>query len=269
MLAARAGLETLVVHVDHGLRPGSAAEVQLVAAVAARYGSRFEARSVTVPPGPDLEARGRFARYQVLPAGVLTGHTMDDQAETVLLAVLRGAALDGLAGMRPGSRTGWPGGPRRPLLAIRRSETAALCAAEGLTPFQDPTNDETRFRRNRVRAEVLPLLCDGREPRSGPGPGPPGEPAGRGRRLARSDVGDRRDATDVKAVRAAPAPLARRAVRRWLRNAGAGADGETHPPSAGEVARVLAVAGGDARACELAGGRRVERHGGRLSVAAR
>jgi tRNA(Ile)-lysidine synthase len=75
--------------------------------------------------------------------------------------------------------------------------------------------------------------------------------------------------SDAGALRAAPQPLARRAVRRWLRSPGTFTDAECHPPSAAEVARVLAVAGGEAQACELAGGRRVERHAGRLRVAAR
>ncbi|HEY3810540.1 MAG TPA: ATP-binding protein, partial [Acidimicrobiales bacterium] len=100
VLAARAGLDAVAIHVDHGLRPGSAAEAEVVAEAAGRYGLPWETRAVAVPAGPDLEARARRARYQVLPPGVLTGHTMDDQAETVVLALLRGAALDGLAGMR-------------------------------------------------------------------------------------------------------------------------------------------------------------------------
>jgi tRNA(Ile)-lysidine synthase len=266
----------VAVHVDHGLRPGSAAEAVVVAAAAARYGAAFESRTVAVAPGPDLEARARRARYDALPPGVLTGHTMDDQAETVLLALLRGAALDGLAGMQAERPAGpepphaWagtvPSPPRRPLLGLRRGETAALCAAEGLVPVADPTNCDPRFRRNRVRAEVLPLLS---------------EVAGRDlvpvlARQAALMADDARlleslsaalDPTDARRVARAPLPLARRAIRRWLRSSDAGGDVERHPPSSAEVARVLAVAGGGVRACELAGGRRVERHAGRLRVA--
>ena len=80
----------------------------------------------------------------------MTGHTADDQAETVLLNLLRGAALDGLAGMDPG---------RRPLRRLRRAETRALCAELDLTPVADPSNDDPAFRRNRVRHELLPLLA--------------------------------------------------------------------------------------------------------------
>src|SRR5262249_55527452 len=113
ILAAHTGRRVVAIHVDHGLRPGGVEEAAVVAAAAARYGAGFESRTASVAPGPDLEARARQARYQALPPGVLTGHTMDDQAETVLLAVLRGAALDGLAGMRP-TRSGPGASPPRP-----------------------------------------------------------------------------------------------------------------------------------------------------------
>jgi tRNA(Ile)-lysidine synthase len=264
VLSIRAGLEVVAIHVDHGLRPGSAAEAEVVASAAARYGAGFEARTVAVAPGPDLEARARLARYQSLPACVLTGHTMDDQAETVLLALLRGAALDGLAGMRPGL----PGRVRRPLLGLRRAETRALCVDEGLEAVFDPSNDDLRFRRNRVRAELVPLMSElaGRDV----------VPVlARQARLLADDadlleaLSSALDATDARLVRSAPVPLARRAIRRWLRSAETGPDLERHPPSADEVARVLAVAGGTVRACELAGGRRVERRAGRLRLAAK
>ncbi|MGI8492045.1 MAG: ATP-binding protein, partial [Acidimicrobiales bacterium] len=101
VLAASTGRPVTALHVDHGLRLGSDAEAAAVAGAAWCWGAAFEALSLRVDPGPNLEARARRARYEALPAGVLTGHTADDQAETVLLNVLRGAALDGLAGMRP------------------------------------------------------------------------------------------------------------------------------------------------------------------------
>ena len=77
---------------------GSAAEADVVRAAAAGLGAGFVSERVVVEPGPNLEARARAARYSVLPAGVLTGHTADDQAETVLLNLMWGAGLDGLAG---------------------------------------------------------------------------------------------------------------------------------------------------------------------------
>jgi tRNA(Ile)-lysidine synthase len=263
VLAARAGLAGTAVHVDHGLRPGSASESDLVAQAAGRFGFAFARHSFVITPGPDLEARARQARYAVLPAGVMTGHTMDDQAETVLLNVLRGAGLDGLAGMKVDGQ----GRPRRPLLALRRHETESLCAAFGLDPLVDPSNQDPRFRRNRVRAEVLPLLCDVASRDVVP---ILARQAGilAGDASVLDKLADGIDATDAKALSQAPPPLARRAVRRWLRSADAFPDAESHPPSSAEVARVLAVADGTVRACELEGGRRVVRSRGRLHIAA-
>ena len=152
LLAVAAGCRATAIHVDHGLRHDSEREADRVAAAAARYGARFRSEQVTVLPGANLQARARAARYGVLPADVLTGHTADDQAETMVLNLLRGAGRPGLAGMR---RT-----QRRPLLDLRRAETAALCVAEGLDPLVDPTNQDPTHRRTRVRHEVLPLLDD-------------------------------------------------------------------------------------------------------------
>jgi tRNA(Ile)-lysidine synthase len=252
VLAVAAGCRVTAVHVDHGLRPGSAAEADVVRDAAAGLGAGFRAEAVTVAPGPNLEARARAARRSVLPADAATGHTLDDRAETVLLNLLRGAGATGLAALRPG--------PRHPLLALRRAETHALCRAEGLVPVVDPSNDDPRHLRNRVRHEVLPLLA---------------EVAGRDLApvLARqadllADDADLVDAlgalldpTDARALAEAPAPLARAALRAWLRPAGAG-----HPPSAAAVERVRAVAAGQAVATELPGGWRVARTAGRLRL---
>jgi tRNA(Ile)-lysidine synthase len=256
VLARSAGLDVVAIHVDHGLRAGSAGEAAAVARAASRWGAAFEAVTVQVAPGPNVEARARAARYAALPAGVATGHTADDQAETVLLNLLRGAGLDGLAAMARGGRV------RRPLLRLRRSETHALCAAVGLEVFADPSNQELRLRRNDIRHRLLPLIEDvaGRDP----------VPV-----LARQSwlladdaalldqLAAGLDPTDARGLAAAPLPLARRALRRWLR---AGNGAEQHPPSAAEVARVLAVARGEVVACELSGGRRVARRAGRLRL---
>jgi tRNA(Ile)-lysidine synthase len=258
VLAARAGLAGRAIHVDHGLRPDSHLDAEVVAKAAAAFHFDFDGRSVTLENGPNLEARARKARYQALPAGVLTGHTMDDQAETVILNVLRGAALDGLSGMRAGRSTR----ARRPLLGLRRADTTDLCEWAGLTPVVDPTNSDPRFRRNRIRLEVLPALSEvaGRDvvPVLARQAELLGDDAGFLDGLAAA-----LDPTDAKALRQAPAPLARRAVRRWLRRV---TGYEQHPPSSTEISRVLAVAAGTVKACELAGGYRVERHAGRLQV---
>jgi tRNA(Ile)-lysidine synthase len=253
LLARAAGCDVTAVHVDHGLRAGSAAEADVVAAASARLGARFVSARVTVAPGANLEARARAARYAALPPDVLTGHTADDQAETVLLNLLRGAGLDGLTGFDPA---------RRPLRSLRRHETVALCAAAGFEPVHDPSNDDPRHRRNRVRHELLPLVDDiaARDVAA---------VLARQADLLAADaalldaLAAALDPTDARALAAAPVPLARRAVRRWLRTGA-----EQHPPDAATVERVLAVARGEAVACEVGGGRSVRRSHGRLALGA-
>ncbi|MGE3620187.1 MAG: tRNA lysidine(34) synthetase TilS [Acidimicrobiia bacterium] len=252
VLATEAGCRATAVHVDHGLRPGSAAEAEVVAAAAAARGAGFRAERVEVAPGPNLEARARVARYAALGPGALTGHTADDLAETVLLNLVRGAGLDGLAGFDPS---------RRPLRRLRRAETAALCVAVGLDPVRDPSNEDPAFRRNRVRHELLPLLDAIAERDVVPLLARQAELARADRSLL-DELAAGLDPTDARALAAAPLPLARRAVRRWLRTGP-----ERHPPSSAEVERVLAVARGEAVACELGGGRRVVRSAQRLRVA--
>ncbi|HWD54798.1 MAG TPA: hypoxanthine phosphoribosyltransferase [Acidimicrobiales bacterium] len=283
VLAVAAGCDVTALHVDHGLRAGSAGEADVVAAAAAKLGARFERRTVAVPPGSNLEARARAARFGVLPADVATGHTMDDQAETILVNLLRGAGADGLAGMAPGVR--------HPLLALRREETHRMCRAAGLVPVCDESNEDPAFVRNRVRHELLPLCAEvaGRDP----------VPLlARQAGVLRDEVAlldslaaeALPDPADARRVAATPKPLARRALRNWLRadataatgptgpagargaagaRGPAGARGATeHPPSLAEVDRVLAVAAGDAVGTELSGGRRVRRSRGRLKVEA-
>ncbi|MGO8874105.1 MAG: tRNA lysidine(34) synthetase TilS [Acidimicrobiales bacterium] len=252
LLATAAGCRVTAVHVDHGLRPGSAGEAERVASVAARFGAAFRAERVVVADGPNLEARARQARRRALGPDAATGHTADDQAETVLANLLRGAGVSGLAAMRAG--------PRHPLLDLRRTETEALCDHFGLEALRDPSNDDPRFVRNRIRHELLPLCSD----------------------IARRDVvpllarqarvlaGDAEvldavaslvDGSDAAALSAAPDPVARRSVRRWL------AGDDPYPPPLDAVERVLEVARSERRATELPGGRRVSRSHGRLSLA--
>ena len=97
VLAVAAGCAVTIAHVDHGLRPTSAADAAAVAQLAAQLGVPYTLHTVHVGAGPNLEARARAARYGALPADVLTGHTADDQAETMLINLLRGAATSGLA----------------------------------------------------------------------------------------------------------------------------------------------------------------------------
>ncbi|MDO8389132.1 MAG: tRNA lysidine(34) synthetase TilS [Actinomycetota bacterium] len=249
VLAVAAGLQVTAVHVDHGLRPGSAHEAEIVRATAERFGAAFHALRVDLADGPNLEERAREARLAVLPPEALTGHTADDQAETVLVNLLRGAGTRGLSAMRPG--------PRRPLLALRRTDTEALCAAFAVQVVHDPSNHDPRHLRNRVRHELLPLMAQLAQRDVA-------ALLARQADLARdeSDLLDalaaQLDPTDAKALTAAPVPLARRVIRRWLTG--------THPPDAATVERVLAVARGAVAGTDVGAGRRVERSRQRLSL---
>ncbi len=149
VLAAAAGCKVTAWHVDHGLRPGSAGEADVVRDAAERLGARFEAVKVDVPAGPNLEARAREARLGALPLQAATGHTADDQAETVLLNLMRGSGLDGLSAMRLG--------PHHPILALRRTEVRGLVEAVGLEPACDPSNSDPAIRRNSIRQDLIPI----------------------------------------------------------------------------------------------------------------
>ncbi|MEM7273392.1 MAG: tRNA lysidine(34) synthetase TilS [Actinomycetota bacterium] len=251
VLAVRAQLVVTAVHVDHGLRPDSAAEADVVADAARTLGAGFRSVRVNVDPGPDLEQRARLARRQALGPEAMTGHTADDQAETVLINLLRGAGVNGLSAMAPGHR--------HPILALRRAETVAVCTAAGLAPVRDPSNDDPRFVRNRVRHELLPLLADiaDRDP-------VPllARTADRAREV-RTDLAALAasvDPTDTRAAADHPPSVHREALRAWL------VDDRGHPPSAAELDRVLAVVRHEVVACELPGGRRVSRRDGTLRI---
>lgn len=249
LLATAAGCRVTAVHVDHGLRPGSASEAALVRDLARRCGADFRAERVEVGEGPNLEARARAARRAVLSDGHATGHTAEDRAETVLINLLRGASVAGLAPLRPG--------PRHPLVDLRRAETEALCAVAGVQPLADPMNRDRRFLRVRVRHELLPLLADlaGRDVvpilcRQADHLGSVADLLG----ALASDI----DPSDARSLAAAPEPVAALAVRALL--------GGVHPPDSAAVGRVLAVARGERLATEVGGGRRVVRSRQRLTV---
>ncbi len=152
--------DTCAVVVDHGLQEGSDRQAAATVALLDGLGVPATVRRVDVdgPGGP--EAAARRARYAALelarphPASpVLLGHTLDDQAETVLLGLGRGSGARSLAGMRT-----WHAPWLRPLLQVRRADTVAACTELGVTPWADPHNTDPRFTRVRLRREVLPLL---------------------------------------------------------------------------------------------------------------
>jgi tRNA(Ile)-lysidine synthase len=251
--AGRLGLAVHGLIVDHQLQPGSARVAQTAAQALRGLGYtlvRVLQTTVEGPGGP--EAAARRARYAALreaaPPGtlVLLGHTLDDQAETVLLGLGRGSGPRSVAGMR---ELDAPWG--RPFLGVRRATTAAACAALDLAPWFDPHNAEARFQRVRLRTEVLPLLEDVLA-------------GGVAQALARTagqlqedlDVLDEQacgllaaarrwppnpganlDAADLDVAALAPAPAAlrRRVLRRWLLDAGVGELTEAHLRAADDL----------------------------------
>jgi tRNA(Ile)-lysidine synthase len=200
--APRAHLRAGAITIDHGLQPGSAERAATVVETAKALGlDPVVSRAVVVtgPGGP--EAAARRARYAALEAAadeagaaaVLLGHTLDDQAETVLLRLARGSGARSLAGMPARS-----GRFRRPFLGVRREDTQAACEALGLTPWADPHNTDPSYARARVRADALPAL----ERALGPGVA---EALARTASLLRDDA-DALDDAAAKALAAATTP---------------------------------------------------------------
>ncbi len=252
VLARASSAKVTAVHIDHGLREGSCDEAQMVAELAATYGAAFVSLSAVIDPGSDLEARARAARHGVLPPDTLFGHTADDQAETLMIRMMRGTGPTGLAGMRS---------PQHPLLGLRRAETELLCTTLGIRPFLDPSNTDPRFVRNRVRHEVLPLLNQVSQRDVTPLlcrlADLSAEQADLIAALAATE-----DATDAQRLCALPAALAAEVIRLWwLSSTDIG-----YPPNAASTARILAVASGDAVSCQVGSGWSVRRSGGRLSL---
>lgn len=167
-------LALVVLHVDHGLRPDSRAEARWVGRLARHLGLPCQVRHLDPPPtrpgaGGGLEAWARTHRLRSLAEmaaaadlpWVALGHHAGDQAETVLLRLLRGTSLSGLAGMRSRRTLRWPGGVVRlwrPFLEVTRQDLRQVLEELGQDWQEDPTNTEPRFLRNRIRQEVLPLL---------------------------------------------------------------------------------------------------------------
>jgi len=237
-------------HFDHALRDGSERDAAYVRAQARRLGVQFlDRRAGSRPPrGASVEAWARDQRYgamrealEELGGGVLAvGHTADDQAETVLLALVRGGGLDALGGMSPVSRP-----VVRPLLEVTRQETEAFCRALGLRPRRDPMNEDPSYLRVAVRSRAIPLLEDavGRNLRA---------TFARVAALLRQDAElldllSRQAEPDVltlgaegpllraQALRGLPAPLASRIIRRAILGLGT-------LPDASQIEAVLALA---------------------------
>ncbi|MDX1871229.1 tRNA lysidine(34) synthetase TilS [Mycolicibacterium sp. 120266] len=229
LTAAAATLRpTVALIVDHGLQPDSADVARHARQQALDLGC-VAAHVLTVDVGTEggPEAAARAARYRALDearAGlpVLLAHTLDDQAETVVLGLGRGSGARSIAGMRDYDA---PWG--RPLLAVRRTVTRAACAELGLRPWEDPHNTDPRFTRVRLRTEVLPLL----EEVLGGGVA---EALARTAAALREDSEAldalaagatdevrRGDGLDIAGLAGLPAAVRRRVIRRWLLDGGA------------------------------------------------
>ncbi len=271
VLAHAAGLEPVAVHVDHGLRAHSADDADVVAHAAERLGVEWRTMRVNVDLGGNLEARARDARYRALAdareqigaTAILVAHTADDQAETVLINLLRGSGISGLAGMARRQ-----GHVVRPLLHVRRAAVRAVVTRAGLPIAEDPTNADRRWQRAWIRHDVLPMLEHGSHRDLVPILVRQAEIFraesdfldGLGDDLIERAGGCTSDAAlETRVLANAPLPIARRAIRRWL---------GPPPPSADEVERVLAVVRCERVGTQLAGGRTVQRSNGRISVAA-
>lgn len=225
-VAARMRPTTALI-VDHGLQAGSGQVAEAARRQAVELGC-VDARviPVTVGAAGGPEAAARTARYAALADArdgqpVLLGHTLDDQAETVLLGLGRGSGARSMAGMRPYDPP-WC----RPLLGVRRARTGQACAELGLTAWLDPHNSDSRFTRVRLRTEVLPLLEDVLG-------------GGVAEALARTAISLRENtelvdllaeqalpgvvadaALEVAALEGVPGPVRRAVIRRWLLTGG-------------------------------------------------
>ncbi len=221
--------------VDHNLQPGSDRVAAAAAEAALALGCRSaRVLSVEVSGAGGLEAAARRARYAALDDArdglpVLLGHTLDDQAETVLLGLARGSGPRSIQGMAAFAE---PWG--RPLLGVRRTVTRALCTELGLSPHEDPHNSAPEFTRVRLRTEALPLL----EEILGGGVA---AALARTAEQLRADnavldeladkllsAADDGSGLSIETLATAPAALRRRAIRAWLFAGGAKALTDKH-----------------------------------------
>lgn len=257
LLCNEAGVETGGLHVDHRL-PASPQLSAAAQAIATRLGISLEVRQVTVERGPSPEEMARNARYDVFtrsPSPLLTAHTRDDTVETVLINLIRGTGMAGLAGIPPFR----PPCIYRPMLEVTRSETRELASLAGLPFRDDPMNEDPDLTRNRVRKEILPLMRE-------LNPGVDGA-------IARAAYALRRDseyleeqaaaissrALPVSVVTTAPRALGDRLLRRALDESGIGATSD-------RIERMRSVASGETERQDLAGGLSVVRRGALLVI---
>jgi tRNA(Ile)-lysidine synthase len=260
--AGRLGPVTLA-HVDHGLRPESSRDAEQVRELARAGGAQFALRRVVVDTSrASLEEAAREARYAALDsiadevgaAWVLLAHTASDQAETVLMRILRGTGVAGLAGMAA-VRARYA----RPLLDVSRADVEAEGAARGLAALDDPMNRDVRFARVRVRHQILPALRQ-ENPNIEEALCRLADSAREAREVIERDVGDAGEGANLRArdVVALPAAVAKRALAMAAERAGVG------PLEARHLDAVVELAGrpdAGTVAIDVPGGRAIREYG--------
>jgi len=260
LLAHEHGLVAHLHHVNHHLRESSDVDAHLVLDLGERLGLEVTVHDVHIEPAGNVESRARAARRSVLPVGALTGHTMDDLAETMVLNLLWGAGLDGLSPM--------VNDPAKPLVHVRRAALRTFVEACGQPFIDDPTNLDESFRRNAVRHRLLPQLNDiGQRdmvPVLARQAHVVAEDAAWLTELAGADATRGLDEIDCRELQTWGLARLRRWVRTQLTTTDE-ADG-AHPPTLDEVTRVIAVIHGEHVACEISGGRRIARKDQHLSL---
>lgn len=260
LLAAELDRPLHLHHVNHHLRATAAADGVLVQELAARLGATVTRYDVYVEAGPNLEARARAARRGVLPAGVLTGHTADDLAETTLLNVMWGAGIDGWSSM-------WHDATK-PILALRRAEVLDVVRDANVPYVVDESNDDQSLRRNAIRHDLIPRMNEIAQrdvvPIIARQSAVMADERAWLETLTAPYVARELEDVDCRELVTWPNAVLRRWLRAHLRSEDRG-DG-THPPSSSDVERALRVVRGEVVASELSGGRRLRRSNQRLSL---
>lgn len=249
LLLVQARRDVDAVHIHHGF-PASDRLAAAAADIAAALEIRIATQHVDVGVDGSIEEEARNARYRVFDGWgrpLLTAHTLDDNAETILFNLVRGTGAEGLRGVpRHRPPTTW-----RPLLDITRSETREIATLAGLRFFDDPMNDDPTLTRHRIRHRVLPTLRE-LNPQVESALARAGSVLDHDSALLDAMTPDVDSAVAVAVVATLPRPLADRVLKRMLDSSGIGA-------TAARMERMRSVARGEAVSQELADGRSVVR----------
>jgi tRNA(Ile)-lysidine synthase len=252
LLALEHGLDVRVAHVDHHARATSSAEAEHLRTICQALKVPIVVHDITVELGPNFEERARLERRRVLAQDCLTGHTMDDVAETIILNMLRGAGTTGLSPMI--------NDPTKPLAGVRRAELHAFVGESGFEPIIDPSNADLTYRRNEVRHKLLPHMNEVAQRDVVPILYRQATVLFEEREwldlLFPEDTALSLEQADCRELRDWP----RARLRRWLRLQLATGDSFNKvPPTLDEVDRAIEVIQGEFTATELSGGRRLAR----------